>query len=58
MLRILLLIVLVIAAIYLAIRLSREISKSDVDWRGIGLAAGFVALAVYLSHATGVGGLG
>jgi hypothetical protein len=28
---------------------------SSVDWRGVAIACGFVALAFYLRHATGMG---
>lgn len=58
MLRFVLIFVLALAAIYLALKIFREIGKADVDWRGIGLGVGFVALAMYLSHATGIGGVG
>lgn len=58
MLRLVLILALVAAAGYLIVRLSKEVSKADVDWRGVGFAAGFVALAFYLSHATGLGGIG
>lgn len=35
-----------------AVRATREVS---MDWKGIAFAAGFVALAFYLRHATGMG---
>ena len=42
-------------AVWLALRVARE---ADVDWRGVAFAVGFVALAFYMRHATGIGGLG
>ena len=45
-------------AVWLALRVAREVGKADVDWRGVAFAAGFVALAFYMRHATGIGGLG
>ena len=48
----------VTAAVWLALRLAREIGKADVDWRGVAFAVGFVALALYMRHTTGMGGLG
>lgn len=47
-----------VAAIWLALKVAREVGGADVDWRGVAFAAGFVALAFYLRHATEIGGLG
>jgi hypothetical protein len=58
MLRIILLVFALIAAAYLLLRLARELGKGDMDWRGIAIIAGFVALAFYLRHVTEIGGLG
>lgn len=48
----------ILAALWLFLRLWRELSGSDVDWKGVAFSAGFVALAFYLSHATEIGGIG
>jgi hypothetical protein len=48
-------VMLVIAAVATAI--VRSIRSSKLDWTGIAFAAGFVALAFYLSHVTGIGWL-
>ena len=45
-------------AVWLALRVARGVGGADVDWRGVAFAVGFVALAFYMSHATGIGGLG
>ena len=58
MIRLVLIALAIAAAVYLVTRIAREVGRSEVDWRGVGLACGFVALAVYLNHATGIGGLG
>lgn len=55
--RILLIVLLVLAAAFAAFRLAREFRRTEIDWSGIGIAAAFVALAVYLSQATGIGGV-
>ena len=46
------------AVIFLILRIARELGRANVDWRGVGFAAGFVVLAFYLRHATEIGGLG
>lgn len=33
----------------------RRLKAADLDWSGIAFAAGFIALAFYLRHATGMG---
>jgi len=58
MFRIVLIALAIAATIYLVTRIVREAGKADVDWRGIAFAGGFVALAVYLGHVTGIGGIG
>ena len=58
MFRIVLVVLAVVAALWLVLRLLKEVQSADVDWRGVAFAIGFVALAVYLSHETGIGGLG
>lgn len=58
MIRVVLVVLMVFAAAWLALRLVREIGRADTDWRGVAFAAGFVALAFYLRHATEIGGLG
>ena len=48
----------ILAAAWLFVRVWRELSGNDVDWKGVACAAGFVALALYLSHVTEIGGIG
>ena len=58
MFRIVLVALAIVAALWLLVRIWKEVHSADVDWRGVALAGGFVVLAFYLSHATGIGGLG
>ena len=37
------------------LKLARELKSANVDWKGAAFACGFVALAFYLRHATGMG---
>lgn len=58
MIRIVLVALAIAGACYLLLRIVKEVGKADVDWHGVAFAAGFVALAFYLRHATEIGGLG
>jgi hypothetical protein len=41
--------------VLLMLKVARELRGADIDWRGVALALGFVALAFWLRHATGMG---
>lgn len=58
MIRVVLMMLALALAVWLALRVAREVGKADVDWQGVAFAVGFVALAFYLRHATEIGGLG
>ncbi len=58
MIRVVLVLLALAAAIWLALRIAREVGKAEVDWQGVAFAVGFVALAFYLRHVTEIGGLG
>lgn len=58
MLRFVLIALASLAAVYLLLRVARELRSADLDWRGIAAVAGFVALAFYLRHVTEIGGIG
>ena len=58
MIRFVLIVLALAAAIFLVLRIAREVSRADIDWRGVAFAAGFVVLAFYLRHTTEIGGLG
>jgi hypothetical protein len=38
-----------------ALQLARGLRRAEVDWGGVAFAIGFVALAFYLNHVTGLG---
>ena len=37
------------------LKLAAELKKANIDWSGIAFACGFIVLAFYLRHATGMG---
>ena len=45
----------VVLAWVLLLKLFRELKGRDVDWAGVAAFAGFVVLAFYLHHVTGIG---
>lgn len=55
MIRLVVLAVLVVVAWLLILQAVRLARGSGVDWKGLAIAAGFVALAFYLRHVTGMG---
>ncbi len=56
MIRIVVIALIVIVAWIVILKLTREIRTANVDWKGWAFIAGFIALAFYLSHVTGMGG--
>ena len=55
MLRFVVIALIVIVAWVLLLKLFRDIKAAKVDWKGWAIIAGFIALALYLRHATGIG---
>jgi hypothetical protein len=55
MIRLVVIALAVLAAWFLLLKLSRALKGADVDWTGITFAAGFIVLAFYLRHVTGMG---
>jgi hypothetical protein len=55
MLRLAVIALIVIVAWVLLLKLSRDIKAAKVDWRGWAIIAGFIVLAFYLRHVTGIG---
>ena len=53
--RLVVLAVLVMVAWLLILQAVRLARGSAIDWKGLAIAAGFVALAFYLRHVTGMG---
>ena len=58
MVRLMLFIALAVAAAVALWKLYGMIRARRVDWTGIAFIAGFVVLAIWLRHETGMGGLG
>ena len=58
MVRLLLFIALAVAAAVALWKLYDMIRTRRIDWTGIAFIAGFVVLAIWLRHETGMGGLG
>ena len=55
MVRVLIIAVLVVVAWLLLVRLYRDLAAARVDWNGVAFIVGFVSLAFYLRHVTGLG---
>jgi hypothetical protein len=55
MLRIVVIVLIVIVAWVVLMKLIRDINAARVDWKGWAIIAGFIALAFYLRHVTGIG---
>ncbi len=56
MLRFVVIALLVLLAWLLILKVTRDIRQARVDWKGWALIAGFVAVAFYMRHVTGIGG--
>jgi hypothetical protein len=54
MLRLVVIALIVIVAWVLLLKLFRELKSARVDWKGWAVIAGFIALAFYLHHVTGI----
>ena len=55
MIRIVVIALIVIVAWIVLLKLTRDIRAAKVDWKGWAFIAGFIALAIYLRHVTGIG---
>jgi hypothetical protein len=55
MLRLFVIALIVLAAWFLLRKLFRELKGGRIDWTGWVVIAGFIALAFYLRHVTGIG---
>lgn len=55
MIRFVIIAVLAVLAWVLLRKLWRYLKTADLDWNGIAVACGFIALAFYLRHVTGIG---
>ncbi|MEO5323715.1 hypothetical protein PV773_10375 [Mesorhizobium sp. CC13] len=55
MIRFVILAVVAVVAWLLLLKLYRQVRQARIDWTGIGIIAGFIALAFYLRHLFGTG---
>jgi hypothetical protein len=55
MIRFVIVALVVILVWVLLLKLLREVRSANVDWKGWAVVAGFIALAFYLNHVTGIG---
>lgn len=55
MIRFLVLLALLLLVALLALHVARRLKSAQVDWTGVTFAIGFVALAFWLRHVTGLG---
>lgn len=55
MVRFVVIALIVIVAWVVLLKLTRDIRAAKVDWKGWVFIAGFIALAFYLRHVTGIG---
>jgi hypothetical protein len=55
MIRLVIILPLVIVAWILLVKLIRDVKSANVDWTGVTTIIGFIALAFWLRHVTGMG---
>lgn len=55
MVRFVVIALIVIVAWIALLKLTRDIRAKQIDWKGWAFVAGFIALAFYLRHLTGIG---
>ena len=55
MIRLVIILPLVIVAWVLLVKLIRDVKSANVDWTGVTTIIGFIALAFWLRHVTGMG---
>ncbi len=55
MIRLVAIAIVVVIVWLLVLQAARLARGSAIDWKGLAVAAGFVALAFYLRHVTGMG---
>lgn len=55
MIRLVIILPLVIVAWLLLVKLIKDVRSANVDWTGVTTIIGFIALAFWLRHVTGMG---
>jgi uncharacterized membrane protein YgdD (TMEM256/DUF423 family) len=54
MIRLVLIALVIAALVFLVVKIAREVKSANVDWTGVTFIIGFIAIAFYLRHATGL----
>ncbi|MEO9336981.1 hypothetical protein ABFT80_06035 [Mesorhizobium sp. SB112] len=54
MIRLILIALMISALAFLVMKIAREVKGANVDWTGVTFIIGFIAIAFYLRHATGL----
>ncbi|MEZ2332256.1 hypothetical protein AB6802_21255 [Mesorhizobium sp. RCC_202] len=55
MIRFVIILPLIVVTWLLLIRIIRDVKKANIDWTGVATIVGFIALAFWLRHVTGMG---
>ncbi|MBA1144952.1 hypothetical protein [Mesorhizobium neociceri] len=55
MIRLVIILPLVVVAWFLVVKLIKDVKSAKVDWTGIATIVGFIVLALWLRHVTGMG---
>ncbi|RWO05324.1 MAG: hypothetical protein EOS07_25955 [Mesorhizobium sp.] len=55
MIRLVVIALIVVVAWFLLVKLIRQVKNANIDWNGIATIIGFIALAFWLRHITGMG---
>ena len=55
MIRLVIILPIVVVAWLLLVRLIKDVKNANVDWTGVTTIVGFIALAFWLRHVTGMG---
>lgn len=55
MIRLVIILLVVVVAWMLLVKLINDVKKTNVDWTGVTTIVGFIALAFWLRHVTGMG---
>ncbi|BCH16965.1 MULTISPECIES: hypothetical protein [unclassified Mesorhizobium] len=55
MIRLVVIALIVVVAWFLLVKLIRQVKSANIDWTGIATIIGFIALAFWLRHITGMG---
>ncbi|UVK36841.1 hypothetical protein LHFGNBLO_003805 [Mesorhizobium sp. AR10] len=55
MIRLVIILPIVVVAWFLLVKLIKDVKSANVDWTGVTTIVGFIALAFWLRHITGMG---